>query len=127
MIKIVLKHFLYEQAINVFFKEVVNNFVRPNIEQSVVDKIIEMANQIRMQQISITPRTISSQYVLEPQSDLTSYHSDEIEDMLLEILREELDREVRSSDGGWSGLGYNDAGIIYSPYIPVIFSSTEKS
>lgn len=127
MIKIALKHFLYEQAINVFFKEVVKNFVRPNLEQSVVDAIIGWANHIRMQEtpIGCKTRRLSSQYTLETH-ELTSYHGEDIEDMLLEVLREELDREIRGGYTGWSS-GTRDSGIIYAPYIPAIFSTTEKS
>jgi hypothetical protein len=134
MIKIALKHFLYDQAIDVFFKEVVKNFVRPNLEQSVVDKILALANQIRMQPIPIGSkvRRISSSYTLESCSDIETWHSPELDDMLLEVLMEELNQNGSKyyptyiSGGGWSS-GTQDSGIIFSPYISTIFSSTEEN
>lgn len=44
MIKTALKHFIYEQCIDVMFAEVYNNFVRPRLSHSMAEIILNDLN-----------------------------------------------------------------------------------
>ena len=44
MIKTALKHFIYEQCVDVMFVEVYNNFVRPRLSHSITQYILNDLN-----------------------------------------------------------------------------------
>lgn len=75
MIKLLLKHLIYEICIDVFFKEIYKNFVLPKV-----------VNYIR--------RIIRSNYTLEAQRDIAQCHGADIEKELLDAMSREIQQEI---------------------------------
>jgi len=74
MIKLILKHVIYEICIHVFFRQVHNNFILP--------KIIHQL------------RRLKAGWTLEFQEDLTAVHGVDIEQELVDSLTQEIQYEI---------------------------------
>lgn len=46
MVKLVIKHFIYEQCIDMFYGEVYNNFVKPRINSALLNDVLNSFNQL---------------------------------------------------------------------------------
>lgn len=71
MIKVALKHFIYQHCVDVFFDKVTDNFIRPKLKQF-----------------------IQSKWTIDLSSDIISIHGDDIYSQIIEKLTRECEKEI---------------------------------
>lgn len=71
MIKVAVKHFIYEHCVDVFFDKVTENFIRPKLKQF-----------------------IQSKWTIDFSSDIMSGHGDSVYSQIIEKLTRECEKEI---------------------------------
>lgn len=78
MLSVLLKHKIYELAIETLFDRAIDNF-KKDTKESKIQRLLSDIHHFRTQSIHTKQRVLRVEYTLEPQQDLVCYHSEEIE------------------------------------------------
>ena len=88
MLRLLMKHIVAEAAIDVFFKTVFNNFIKPKVTEKIR---IEFASRL----VSVDSRKLASSYTLEPVQPIQMYPaSDEILEEMYSHFKQEIIDEL---------------------------------
>lgn len=89
MIKILLRHYIFEICVDVFFQQIFNNFLKPQL----IDGI----------------RKLRTNYTLEAARDMKIFYGSDLESELIKSISDELDEILlRSSRASIRGTVYNN-------------------
>lgn len=101
MIKIVLKHFIYDHCVDVFFDKITDNFIRPKVKQWIQSKwTIELSNDFK--------------------SSVGGDHYSELVQRLTRECEKEIDAEIFKVMAQWNDL----VKRTHNPVIVTTFSNS---
>lgn len=101
MIKIVLKHFIYDHCVDVFFDKITDNFIRPKVKQWIQSKwTIELSNDFK--------------------SSVGGDHYSELVQRLTREYEKEIDAEIFKVMAQWNDL----VKRTHNPVIVTTFSNS---
>jgi len=83
MIKTLIKHAIYDHAINILFDQVYDNFIKP--QMSISERIFIEFNRLQAES-----RQIDSNWTLGAESDVQAYHGLDIEEELTRMMENEI-------------------------------------